>query len=252
MDTVRIETAQHVDITYEAAGVGDRVIATLIDAVIQVATLIGTLLVLSAVGAWGSSAYVGVVVLVLLYHPICETLLDGQSPGKRTVRTRVARIDGSRAGVGAYLLRWLIGLVEITTTVGLVALITVLVNRRGQRLGDIAAGTAVVRMRKEVDLADTGFVDAAIPAEPSIPEVVSLSSRDIQIVRDVLQQCRANGRTARTERLLARTKEVVERKMGIPPVEQNPYRFLVHLLVDYNATRTAPAEEARVRDERWS
>jgi uncharacterized RDD family membrane protein YckC len=239
VDTLRIQTAQHVEITFAVAGIGDRAIASLIDLFIQGAILAGTFVLLASMRA-SSPWFFGVMAMITLYHPLCETLFDGQSPGKRQQGIRVARVDGTRPGVGAYAMRWLLGLVEIWMTFGLVALLAVLLGRRGQRLGDLAAGTAVVRVRRSADIAGTGLMDDA-PAEPAYPEVTALSSKDIQTIREVLNQSRANGRNARTERLLRRTKEVVERKMSLPPVDEQPYRFLVRVLKDYNGTggRTA-------------
>ena len=234
MDTLRIQTAQHVEITYEVAGIGDRAIAALIDLFIQ-GVILSASFVLLAQLASGTAWFLGVSGLVTLYHPFCETLFNGQSPGKRQQGLRVARVDGSRPGVGAYLMRWLIGLVELWMTVGLAALLTVLIGRRGQRLGDMAAGTAVVRVQKTVDIADTGLMSAA-PDEPVYPEVSALTSADVQTIREVLKQTRANGRNARTDRLLRRTKEVVEQKMALPPVDEQPYSFLLAVLKDYNST----------------
>jgi uncharacterized RDD family membrane protein YckC len=238
MDVLQIETAQHVDITYEAAGVGDRVVATIIDATIQTAIAIAAVVFSTVTGWFGLVTVYMSLGLITLYHPICETLLDGQSIGKRIVRTRVARIDGGRAGVGQYVIRWLVGLVEIWTCGGVIALFAVMLNRRGQRVGDMAAGTAVVRVRQEVSLADTGFLSTvAADYEPTFPEAGVLTAEDIQTVRAVLDQARGGGRTAQTERLVQRTKQILEQKMGLPPVDQPGYRFLVQILADYNAIR---------------
>lgn len=238
MDTLRIETAQHVAITYQAAGIGDRAIASIIDGFIQISVLMVTWLLLAAAapqhGFW---LYMGAWIIVTIYHPFCEAVFDGRSVGKGVAGTRVARIDGARPGIGAFAIRWLIGLVEIWMTAGVVALLAVLIGRKGQRVGDMAAGTAVIRVQKETEVGEIGLMDVPEDAEPHYPEVALLSSSDIQVIRKVIHQTRANGRNARTDRLLRRTKEVIEQKMGLPPIDDKPYRFLLRVVADYNATR---------------
>jgi uncharacterized RDD family membrane protein YckC len=239
VDTLRIETAQHVAITYEVAGIGDRAIASIVDAFIQISVLVlAWLLLAMAAPQQGFWVYMGAWIIVTVYHPFCEAVFDGRSVGKAVVGTRVARIDGGRPGAGAFAIRWLLGLVEIWMTIGVVALLAVLISRKGQRIGDMAAGTAVLRVRKAADVAETGLLDVSDDAQAHYPEVALLTSGDIQVIRKVLHQTRANGRNARTDRLLRRTKEVVEQKMGLPTVDEQPYRFLLRVMADYNAVRS--------------
>lgn len=237
MDTLRIQTSQNVEITVEAAGLGDRLIAAILDGLVQGAYL----LVMSLVFGWTQNAWVGLaaVLPVLLYHLLFEVFFDGQSPGKRQMGIRVARLDGSSPSLGAYLIRWIVRPVEIWMTFGAAAMLTILLSRKGQRIGDLAAGTAVVRVRQDVALAETGLLESR-PTEQRFPEASLLSSADVQAVHDVLRQYRARGRTARSERLVRRTKEVIEQKMGVPPVAEPAPAFLLQVLRDYHA---APLEE---------
>jgi len=236
VDALRIQTAQHVEITVAAAGLGERVMAALLDLLVVGAWAALSAFVLGAGGAPGAAFVVVTALPALLYHPFCEAVFDGRTVGKDALRIRVARLDGSSAGLGAVLTRWLIGLVELWMTWGVVAMLAVLLGRTGQRLGDRAAGTAVVRVRPA----------APAPAPPSeggvrYPEAAFLSAADAQTVREVLRQARAMGRTARSERLLRRTKEAAERKMGIPPVDAPPAAFLRQVLADYER---GPSEKA--------
>jgi uncharacterized RDD family membrane protein YckC len=236
VDTLRIQTAQNVEITYEAAGLGDRIIATMIDGIVEGAYIVGSLILLVVLGVGEALMLAIAIVPVVFYHLFCEVFFDGRTIGKDVMKIRVARIDGSPPGLGAYLLRWVLRPIDIWWTSGLVAMLSILLGRTGQRLGDRAAGTTVVRMRGQTSLEETGLVrrrDAAEP--PRFPEAALLSSEDIQTVRAVLHQYRVMGRTTRSERLVRMTKEALEHKMGLPPVDVAAPTFLLQVLRDHHA-----------------
>ncbi|GAB4083738.1 RDD family protein [Myceligenerans cantabricum] len=76
-----------------------------------------------------------------------ETLTRGRSLGKLAAGVRVVRDDGGPIRFRHAFVRALVGIVELWLTLGFLAVITSLVNRRGKRLGDLVAGTYVVRVR---------------------------------------------------------------------------------------------------------
>ena len=92
-----------------------------------------------------SSVLLFVVLPVLIYQPVCEVVSGGQTLGKFLLNTRVVRVDGSSPSVGDFLLRWLLFSVDILFF-GAVAAFSMLVTARRQRLGDLAAGTMVIRL----------------------------------------------------------------------------------------------------------
>lgn len=93
-----------------------------------------------------SSTILFVVLPILLYQPVCETLTGGQTLGKFLLRTRVVCVDGSSPSMGDFLLRWLLLPIDLLFFGG-VAAFTMLVSPRRQRLGDMAAGTMVIQMK---------------------------------------------------------------------------------------------------------
>lgn len=68
----------------------------------------------------------------------------GQSFGKKLINIRVVKVDGSTPSIGSYLLRWLLFPIDGPITSGL-GLLVVLLNKNNQRLGDLAAGTMVIK-----------------------------------------------------------------------------------------------------------
>ena len=191
MSTIRIQTTQNVVVEYEAASVGDRILAQLLDWLVMVlyAAVVSFLIehVSSSSQEQRILQYALIAAPLLVYHPACEIFFNGQSLGKQARRIKVTRLDGSRPGLGDYLLRWLIGLVEIGLSGGSLALVATLLNGRGQRLGDLAAGTTVVSLRPPAARAAT-FFHADVPAgyQPVFFQAAHLADHDVAVVRRLL------------------------------------------------------------------
>lgn len=160
-ERVRIATAESVELDFELAGPGSRFLALLVDTLISAAmillAIIAILVTVSA--AWGKipdavasiGASLSIISSFLIrwgYFLFFETRLSGQTPGKRLLGLRVIRDDGLPIGLRRSLIRNLLRVVDmLPPPLYLVGGISVLATRRGQRLGDIAAGTIVIRER---------------------------------------------------------------------------------------------------------
>ena len=246
METIEIQTTQNVNIEYPIASIGDRVVAGLIDQLI----MFGYLVAIIFVYIWlldatdGSSFYYPVAYFIILflpfffYHLLCETFLNGQSFGKKLMKMRVVKLDGSQAGILSYFLRWIIAPVDIYFTYGSVGLITILINGKGQRLGDLAANTTVVKLKAYVKLEDTILHTTPVNYEVKFPQVNSLSDKDIAIIKEVLDLNYKRPDVIMYERILLRAKESVEKKMGISST-MHPLYFLDTVLKDYNYLMSA-------------
>ena len=199
MATIRIHTAQNVTLEYEVASLGDRLVAAIIDNLVLAAWLIACALVVFGVlhlGRGGTGGVVGLVVLGVLggipyvfYNLACEVFFNGQSIGKKARDIRVMRLDGTAPRLGDYLLRWLLRIVDTGLPVvgGFVAMMTILLNGKGQRLGDLAAGTTVVKLRR------LAAQSAELPTLPVgyqavFPQAALLADHDVALVRQLMQQ----------------------------------------------------------------
>jgi uncharacterized RDD family membrane protein YckC len=159
-DAIAIETPELVEVTYTLAGVGSRAVAALVDLLLAGLILVAVDLV--AAGAWralrafGAGAgpwLLGVMLLVQFalvwgYSVLFEWLGDGRTPGKRLLGLRVVMDGGYSVTLAASALRNLVRFVDaqplFTYGVGLAAAVA---SKRGKRLGDLVAGTLVVRER---------------------------------------------------------------------------------------------------------
>ncbi|RMG23786.1 MAG: RDD family protein, partial [Bacteroidetes bacterium] len=164
----------------------------------------------------------------------CELFFNGQSLGKYALKTRVIQMDGSTPDISSMLLRWMLRLVDIWITLplmfpGVVALITAAVNKKGQRLGDIAAGTTVVKLRLVTTFADTIFVDTAEDYQVVFPQIRSLSDRDMSILKEVLDMGVKSDNPYLLGKLATKVREVTHIQTNMPDRD-----FLYTLLSDYN------------------
>src|SRR5688500_17797153 len=145
-ENLHIRTSTGVDLSFELASLGDRILAWFLDMLVIVAYSFIMAMLVATFTDGGTTA--GVVLGILLlpagfYHFLSETLLNGQSIGKRARNIQVLRLDGQQPTIGNYAMRSLIRLLEISLLQGSLAMLFIVGSKYGQRLGDIAAGTTV-------------------------------------------------------------------------------------------------------------
>lgn len=156
---------------------------------------------------------------VFLYHLLFETLMNGQSIGKRAMKIRVVNLDGSRPGFGGYAIRWVLRLVDISICLGSVAIFTILARGKGQRLGDIAAGTSVISERRQATLWHTLMRDIPEGYTPKFPQVVVFGDRDMQTIKEVYDSARKNRDHGVIVTLSDRIKKVTKITTEMTPID---------------------------------
>ena len=234
-DRFLIQTAQNVELSLAPAGVGERMLAWLADTVVWGGYAFAALWLLDRFGAAETAIVLVVVLPVVLYHLAFEVLFEGQTPGKMLLRLRVARLDGAQPTLGQYALRWLLRFVDVTLSSGVVAVLSVSISRRQQRVGDIAAGTTVVRQRRRVRLDEVLYPETPPNYVPRFPEAARLTDADIQTLRAVLVRHRLSARDFGRATLAGRAKTAVEARLGLEPVDMLPDHFLEAVVRDHTA-----------------
>lgn len=240
MQTIEIQTTQNVNIEYPIASVGERIIAAIIDVLIMVGYFFAVFfLFIWLLDATDGSAFYfpvayGVIFFLPLffYHLLCETFLNGQSFGKKIMKMRVVKLDGSQAGIGSFFLRWILAPIDYFLY-GAVGIVTMIVNGNGQRLGDLAANTTVVKLRAETKLDDTILRVTPTNYEVKFPQVSALSDKDVSLVKDVLDLNYKKPDVIVYTNILNKTKEAIEKKIGVSS-NLHPLSFLDTVLKDYN------------------
>jgi uncharacterized RDD family membrane protein YckC len=235
-DRVRIETPEGVDLDLRLAGLGSRFVATLIDLLIQGSVVIGAGLALvgveifaedSVASGIGAAVFSIVLFLVILgYDILFEVLASGRTPGKRWTGLRVVRTGGQPVRFLTSAIRNLLRLVDVLPFGYLVGAVAILVTPRNQRLGDVAAGTLVVRER--VGEARTGTPRPVAPAafEAALAwDVSGVTREELSAVRRFLE--RREGLTPEARRHLATTlARQLRPKVAGAPDTRSDERFL--------------------------
>lgn len=157
-DRLTIDTPEGVPLELTLAGVGSRFAAALVDYLIEGLVLVALLLVLGyGVGLSPGDGALGIAVWVLAFFFVFwgynigfEVLNSGRTPGKALNGIRVVLESGGPVTFGPSAVRNVIRLIDLLPAAYLVGMTSILVTRRNQRLGDLAAGTLVVRERKKL------------------------------------------------------------------------------------------------------
>ena len=230
MQKVSVQTTQNVKIDYELADLGTRIIAYLIDALIIAGYGLFWLLVVTNMNTEpGLAIFILLYLPVFFYHLTSELLMDGQSLGKKQMKIKVIKLDGSQPSLGNYVLRWIIRPVDFFFYGG-VAILCISLGGKGQRLGDLAASTTVIRMKRRVALKDQiinkqmdeGYV-------PQFQSVTNLQDKDIEIIKEALKVYKDTGNAAPVNALVRRTRDVMSVSTDMAPVQ-----FLHTVVKDYN------------------
>jgi uncharacterized RDD family membrane protein YckC len=239
-DALVIQTAQNVDLAFSPAGLGERMMAWFIDFLLGVGYFF--LLMWLEAPAAGTAATLILMSPLLLYHLLCEVLFEGQTAGKRLLQIQVSRVDGAPPTLGQYLLRWIFRFVDVSFTSGVVAVVAIAATSRSQRLGDVVAGTVVVRRKRRVRIDEVLYPTPARDAVPLFPQAGLLADADIQTIRAVLVRMRREPRSASALRLGHRAKDAVERRLGLARVAIPTDEFLSSVVADYTAAHDREAE----------
>lgn len=233
MSELQINTTQNVKIKFEASGVGERLLAFIIDMAIK----IGYLMVLSwTFGVFDNMdewSQIGINTLlsfpVMFYTLGLESLLEGQTIGKRVLKIRVVKIDGYQASFSDYVVRWFFRIVDVYL-LGL-GFFAMMFNKKQQRFGDMAAGTAVIGLKDKVNINHTILENLKEDYKPTYPNVIKLSDNDARIIKDTFTTARASKDYQTLIKLRKKIVEVVQ----IKEVKQKTdIEFIDVILKDYN------------------
>lgn len=235
MAHVSITTTQNIELNYDLASLGDRIVAFIIDYAI-IAGYVITLLMITGFsnnyfGRGSAWVYILLMLPVTMYSLLSEIFLDGQSVGKRVMGIKVISTDGNPASLAQYLIRWLFRIVDFWLF-GLVAgVIAIAVSEKHQRIGDIVAGTTLIKTKPRTALQQTLYVPVTADSyKVTYPEVTHLHDADMQLIKEVLLLVQKSGNPMPA----INTMRKIEQVLHIQNRNHSPVEFLETLLQDYN------------------
>ncbi|NOY47901.1 MAG: RDD family protein [Chlorobi bacterium] len=242
MVELQINTTQNVNINFTAASVGERILAYVIDWIIKIAYAIVIYQIMfklfkiddlvKDMDNWSQLAiYVVFYLPAIFYTLIFETILDGQTIGKRILKIKVVKIDGYQASLSDFVIRWFFRIIDLNMMSGVVALVAIITSPKNQRLGDMTAGTSVIALKNRVNINHTILEDLKTDYIPTYPNVIKLSDNDARIIKDTFTTAKITRDYQTLIKLRNKIKEVVE----IKEVKQsNDVEFIGTILKDYN------------------
>jgi hypothetical protein len=167
---------------------------------------------------------------VMIYSLTLESLFDGQTIGKRLLKTKVVKIDGYQATFGDYLIRWIFRIIDFTLLNGLIAFICVAVSSKNQRLGDMAAGTAVISLKNNITIDNTILEDIGEDYVPLYPQVIKLSDNDVRIIKESY----ISAKSRHDYDMIIKLRDKIELVTGIKTKDISNADFIETILKDYN------------------
>jgi len=230
MDTLKIDTSQNIEIEQAIASIGERVAATLLDLLFISMYIIVFVFIFRELHNT-TIILIGTLPSVL-YGLICELTMNGQSWGKKILKIKVIKTDGTNITFSSYFLRWITGLIEVYAFLGSIATFAIIFSRKGQRLGDIAANTAVIRLRDK-SLNQTIYTQVTDDYTVVYPESSQLSTNDIYTIQEVLELIKSSDDKVQSTKIAQKAQKAIEKKLNIKS-DQNMIAFLKTLISDYN------------------
>ena len=235
MSESTIITGQFVRINQTPASVGERMLALTIDYFCLAIYTIGISILLGKLNIHAFSGFSFFFLFIIIYLPVlcysllCEVFNRGQSLGKRLLNIRVVKADGSTPGLSSYFLRWLLFPIDVPITGGL-GLLVILLSKNRQRLGDLAAGTIVIKEKNyrkiHVSLDEFNFLTKGY--QPVYPSAADLSLEQVNVITKALE----SGKKDRLRRIRSLAGKV-RSLLSVKQADGNDEKFLQTVLRDY-------------------
>jgi len=215
---------------------GDSIIVFLIDSVIIFCCAMFAAILFSLFVSNYESFYYLLIILfvpVFFYSLLFELLIDGQSPGKKVREIKVVKLDGGSPTVFNYLLRWVLRPIDFFIYEG-VAIMCIIVTKNGQRLGDLAAGTTVIKQRASLNISDIATIKKSLDHTVTYPQVTRLNDKQAELIRRALHMRRDGMNETATDEIASKTKNFLQIETDMPNV-----KFLYTVLKDYEYLHSA-------------
>jgi uncharacterized RDD family membrane protein YckC len=240
-----IVTPEAVPIGFELGGVGSRSLSFLIDALAQFTLLLaaqfGATLLVAGTGlglpGWAAvTAFVLLVFTIFWGYPVAfESLWRGRTPGKAAMGLRVVTTEGAPVRFRHAAIRAALGLIDFWATLGAVAVVSALVTRRHQRLGDLVAGTIVLRERTGTPrpTAVRFRTPEGAEAYAATLDPAALTGEDYTALRSFLLRAPSLAPPVRAGLARQLAQPLAARIRHTPPPEVSPELFLACLAARY-------------------
>jgi len=250
MATINFESSQYVDVEFTLANTGQRLLASFIDMVVFIIYFIiifaflGDQLLLHQFN-YADFFYLLLIKLPwILYNPICEYFMNGQTIGKYMVGIRIVTLNGERPTLKEVFTRWIFKgdfiwispdiLMYLWFAMGIMGAGVISLTKHNQRLADILAGTICIKLKGNdvYRLSDVLAIKDLSTHEVKYPQVTRFTDEDMMMIKNTIIRLRQNP-NPETIKFGRELCDETARLIGIEEVQKNRLAFLETVLQDY-------------------
>lgn len=250
MSTVNFESSQYVSVEFSLAGTGQRLLAAMIDMAVFLIYFIVMIAFFGDSLIFSVSNYADFFWLLLikapwiLYNPMCEYFMHGQTLGKYIVGIRVVTMNGDRPKLKEVFTRWIFKgeflwistsmMILIWLGMGIVSIAVIGLSTYKQRLADVLSNTIVIKTKLSnmYQLKDILSIKDSSNHEIQYPQVIRFTDEDMMLIKNTIVRLRKHP-TPATIKFGQELCNETARLMGIEPVETKRMEFLQNVLQDY-------------------
>jgi len=239
MRSINIRTTQNVIINYDLAPLRDRFIALFLDILLAFLSYLLTIMVVTRFSIDDDGAFYAMVpyLMILIFFSYClgmEIFHKGQTLGKKIMGVRVLKLDGSEPSLSDFVIRSVFHLIDTYLCIGVLGAIFIATSEYGQRMGDRAANTVVVKLNISgaFNLMDILNISTIDEYEPIYTDIKNIGEEDMLVVKNAIIKYRDNPSSANAQ-LLNKLSTKLVRLLDIREVPKDNLEFLKTLIKDY-------------------
>lgn len=235
MGNLQINTTQNVNLDYKIVGLGERIVAFLIDGLIlymyaYLVSVISNVIGFIYEDTWTQRGLAALIFLpAMFYSLLMHSLFNGQTVGKMLMKMRVVRLDGTPVHWSNFLVRWMLRLVDIWIFLGSIGILSILFSEKRQRVGDAAAGTVVISTKKKTKVTHTILEEVEEEYVPQFTNVTLLTDKDVRLIKETYLIAKRSGDFKTLTALRVKVDSILKTNSSLYDV---PY--LDTVLKDYN------------------
>lgn len=234
MKQITSKTASLISINFQVATLGQRAGAFLIDLLILGGGILLLVLLFTFLELAGDWLVYLIFLIVLFYSLLFEIFTRGSTPGKKAIGLQVLKFTGAPPSVLDYVIRWVFRVIDLYGSLFMVATTFSISSAYGQRLGDVMAGTTVIKFDKKetVSLNDLLEMKTKENYSPKYPQVEKLNDKDMLLVKSTIFRAQRNVNQAHKTALWEMVDKL-KSELDINEKVKDPLLFLKDLLRDY-------------------
>ena len=235
MANLKINTTQNVNLDYKIVGIGERILALVVDLFIFflyffIIEMITSFMDMIFSDEWTVFGLQSLLFLPIMFYSLyMHIIFNGRTFGKMIVKTRVVKIDGTPVHWSNFLIRWMLRLVDLWIFFGSISVLTILFSDKRQRLGDAAAGTVVISTKNTVKITHTILEEIEDNYKPKFIMVTKLTDKDVRLIKETYGIAKRTNDYKTLKALRTKVESVLETKSDLYDMQ-----YLDTVLKDYN------------------